>query len=168
METEMLTLIFVISFVILFSGIGILLILLHQRNKKKAIKSLSWLETTGTVIQSEVEIGESVFSSDDDGEQSQPMFSAAVSYIYQVDDMLYTSDRVSFGVKTSHSKAEKAEAIVAQYPEGARVSVFYDPDRHDSSVLERTAKGSGVLLIAGVIFLCIDLISLIVGIVILM
>ena len=150
----------------IFSGIGILLIVLHQKNKKKAEKSLSWPETGGTVIKSEVVTGESVFSSDDDGE-SQPMYSAEINYTYQVDDMLYTSNRISFAGKASYSRPDKAEAILERYPEGSSVTVFYNPDQHDLAVLERSAKGSGALFAAGIVFLGIGVITLIVGILIL-
>lgn len=168
MNANTLGLILVISFVVLFSGIGIVLILLHQRNKKKAHESLSWPETKGTIIKSKVVVGESVFSSgDDDDGQSQPMYSAEITYHYQVGDMLYTSERISFAGKTSYSKPEKAEAITKQYPEGSIVSVFYDPDKSEIAVLERSAKGSGALIVAGIVFLSIGLITLIVGILIL-
>lgn len=167
MTTSTLGLILMILFVVLFSGIGILLIVLHQRNKKKAHESLSWPETRGTIIKSKVVIGESVFSSgDDDDGQSQPMYSAEITYNYQVGDMLYTSERISFAGKTSYSKPDKAEAIIRQYPEGSSVSVFYDPNKREVAVLERSAKGSGALLAAGIIFLSIGLIILVVGILI--
>jgi hypothetical protein len=167
MEASTLSIILIVSLVVLFSGVGILLILLHQRNKKKAKRSLSWPETKGTVIKSEVVVEESVFGSDEQG-QSQPMYTADISYTYQVDDMLYTSDRISFAGKTSYSKPDKAEMIVAKYPDGSNVSVFYDQSNPKEAILERSAKGSGVLLVAGVIFLVIGLISLVVGIVLLL
>jgi len=163
MEANTLTILLIGSFVILFSGIGILLILLHQRNKKKASESLSWPVTTGTVIESKVRVGENVFSSDDALDESQPVYSADISYAYQVNGVEYTSDRISFAGKSSYSKAEKAEVISAKYPEGSRVSVFYNPEKHQEAVLEQTAKGSGVFLIAGFVFLGIGLIALVVG-----
>ena len=166
MEGNTLAVILIVSFFILFSGIGILLILMHQKNKRKAEKSLSWPETKGTIIKSEVVLGESVFSNDDEGE-SQPMHSAEVSYTYQVEDTLYTSDRISFATKSSYSRPDKAEAVTKLYPEGSQVTVYYDPDHHDIAVLERSAKGSGALLAAGIVFLSIGLITVIVGILIL-
>jgi preprotein translocase subunit YajC len=163
MATSTLGLILMIVFVVLFSGIGILLILLHQRNKKKAQESMSWHEIGGTIIKSGVAMGESVFGGDDEQGQSQPMYSPEISYTYQVEDMLYTSDRVSFAGKSSYSKAEKAELIAAKYPDGSKVTVFYNPAKPEEAVLERSAKGSAVLLIAGIVFLVVGLISLVVG-----
>jgi hypothetical protein len=167
MDGNTLTIIIVGSLFILFSGIGLLLILLQQNSKKKAAKSLSWPEVTGTIIKSEVAVGESVFGGDDDQGQSQPMYSPEVSYTYQVGETLYTSNRISFAGKTSYSKPDKAEAVTRQFPEGSKVAVFYDPDKEDVAVLERSAKGSGVLLTAGIIFMSIGVITMIVGILIL-
>ena len=168
MDSNTLAVVLVVSLTVLFCGIGIVLLLISRRNKKKAAASLSWPETTGRVIKSTIDIGYDVMGSDDSQGESQPMYSAAVSYTYQVDDMLYTSDRISFGGKSSYSKPDKAETEIAKYPEGSRVSVFFNPQRHEEAVLERTAKGSGVFLIAGVAFLIIGVITLIVGIIILL
>lgn len=168
MAANTLTIGLIITFVVLFSGIGILLILVHLRNKKKAVESMSWSETTGTVKKSSVEVGESVFGSDDAQDESQPMYSPEISYTYRVGDMVYTSDRISFAGKSSYSKPEKAEAMIADYPVGATVSVFYNPEKHELAVLNRSAKGSGILLAVGIGFLVIGVISLIVGIVIIL
>ncbi len=168
MDANTLTIILTISFFVLFSGIGILLIFLYRRSKKKALNSMSWPETKGTVIKSEVAVGDSVFGGDDDEGGSQPMYSAEISYTYQVGDTLHTSDRISFAVKSSNSKPDKAKAVTERYPEGSEVNVFYNPDQHEVAVLERSAKGSGVLNVMGIIFLSIGVISLIVGVIILM
>lgn len=124
---------------------------------------MSWHETGGTVVKSGVVLGESVFGGDDEQGQSQPMYSPDISYTYQVENMLYTSDRDSFAGKSSYSKAEKAELIAAKYPDGSKVTVFYNPSKPEEAVLERSAKGSAVLLVAGIVFLIVGLISLVVG-----
>lgn len=166
MSANTLGLILVVSFVFLFSGIGFVLILLYQRKKKKATVSMSWPETKGTVIKSEVSVGESVFGSDDEG-QSQPMYSALVSYTYQVENTLYTSDRISFGGKSSYSKPDKVKMVLGHYPEGKSVSVFYDPKKPEEAVLARSAEGSGVILVAGISFLVIGLLTLVIGVILL-
>ena len=167
MDGNTLTIIIVGFLFILFSGIGLLLIILQQKNKKNAERSLTWPETEGTIIKSVVVVGESVLGGDDDQGQSQPMYSAKVTYNYQVGNMLYTSERISFAGKTSYSKPDKAEMVTRKYPEGSKVRVFYDPDKNEMAVLERSSKGSGFMLTAGVIFMSIGLITLIVGILIL-
>ena len=166
MDSNTFAVVLVISLTVLFCGIGIVLLLISRRNKKKATESLNWPETTGRVIKSMIDIGHDVLGSEDSQGESQPMYSAAVSYTYQVGDMLYTSDRISFAGKSSYSKPDKAEVVTAKYPEGSTVSVFYNPDKHQEAVLERTAKGSGIFLGAGIAFLSIGVITLIVGIII--
>lgn len=168
MATNTLTVVIILSLTVLFSGIGLLLLLLYLRSKRKASRSLSWPETKGRVVKSTIEVQSDVFSSDDSQGGGQPMYAADISYTYQVGGMMYTSNRISFAGKSSYSKPDKAEAVIAQYPEGASVAVFYNPEKHQEAVLERTAKGSGVFLGAGIAFLSIGLIALVVGIIILL
>jgi hypothetical protein len=167
MAANTLTIIIVIFLFILFSGIGILLILLNQRAKKKASQSQSWPKTTGTIVKSRVATESSVFGGDDAQGESQPMYLADIEYTYRVGDMVYTSKRVAFGGKSQYSKPLKAEEEAARYPEGKSVTVFYNPEKHQEAVLEQSAKGSGVLLIAGIVFLAIGVIALLVGLILL-
>ena len=46
---------------------------------------------------------------------------------------------------------------------GSGVSVFYNPNEPKEAVLERSAEGSVVLLVAGIVFIVVGLISLVVG-----
>jgi hypothetical protein len=147
----------------IFCGLGIALLLIFRRNKRKATASFTWPETQGTVIKSTIDIGHDALGSDDSQGESQPMYSASVNYTYQVGDILYTSDRISFAGKSSYSKPDKAEALISKYPEGINNAVFYNPQKHEESVLERTSKGSGVFLIAGIAFFIIGLIALVIG-----
>ena len=163
MESNTLAVVLVVVLSFLFAGIGGLLIFLYRRNKKKATESLAWSETTGTVVKSVVRVEESVFGSDDSQGESQPMYSADISYTYQIGGMLHTSERISFSGKSSYSKREKAEEITAQYSEGSRPSVFYNPNNHHEAVLERSAKGSRIFLWAGMAFLAVALITIVVG-----
>ena len=140
--------------------------MIYQRQKKRAAASLAWPEAQGTVVSSRVAVGESAFNSDEEG-GSQPMYSAEVSYTYQVDGVLYTSDRIAFAGKSSYSKPKKAEEEIARYPEGMRLPVFYNPGKAEESVLVRSAKGSGIFLGMGIVFLSIAVITLVVGLILL-
>ncbi len=150
---------------ILFIGIGLVLILINQRNKRRAQKSMGWYETHGTVDRSQVRVENDVFSDDEQG-ASQPMYSADVAYSYQVKDMVYTSDRISFGGKSSSSNRLKAEEIVERYPVDSEISVFFDPEKPQDAVLERTYQGSNIFLGTGIGFIVIGVITIIVGLVI--
>lgn len=164
MDSNTLAVVLVLFLSVLFAGIGGLLIFLYRRNRKKASESLSWSETTGTVVKSSIRVEDSVFSSDDNQGESQPMYSADINYTYQVGSMLHTSDRLSFSGKSSYSKREKAEEFTSRYPEGSRPPVFYNPNKPHEAVLDRSAKGSCIFFWAGTAFLSIGVIALIVGI----
>ena len=81
---------------VLFITIGIVLIILHRRNKRKAEESMSWLETTGTVNESKVVQGSNVLMSNDEDGESTPVFFPEISYTYQVAGLEYTSKRLVF------------------------------------------------------------------------
>jgi hypothetical protein len=163
MNTNTLTLLIVVGLAVLFIGIGLLLIFLYRRNQKRASESLLWPETSGTVVHSAVSAEVSVFDNDEIQNQRQQMYSADIRYTYLIDGVEYTTKRISFAGKSSYSKQQRAEEIIAKYPQGASVRVFYNPEKNQESVLERTANGSGVLLGAGVAFLLVGVITLIVG-----
>lgn len=167
MDTNTLAFIIVAGLAVLFLGIGILLIFLYRRNQKKASESLTWPETTGTIINAKIRVEDSVFDNDEFQNGSQQMYSADISYTYQADGILYTSERISFAGKSSYSKRQKAEEIIARYPVNSTVSVFFNPQKHEEAVLDRSAKGSGVLMGAGIAFLSIGLIALVLGIILL-
>ena len=83
----------------------------------------------------------------------------SVRYEYEVAGTPYTSSNISFESQLAGNKRRAIEAIVARYPEGQRVTVYYNPERPKTAVLERSANppsynsllifGSGFLL-AGV------------------
>ena len=52
-----------------------------------------------------------------------------------VEGETFTSDRFSFGSYGS-SNREHADSIVAEFPAGKKVPVFYDPENPESAVLE--------------------------------
>jgi len=95
-----------------------------------ARSSLGWPMTTGTVVQSEV----ASHDSHSDGKTTR-MYTAEVHYSYSVNGVRHTSDRVTPG-DSSTSRASSKQEIVGRYPAGARVPVYYDPDRPQSALLE--------------------------------
>ncbi len=62
-------------------------------------------------------------------------YRAGISYDYAVEDEAFTSDRFSFGSYGS-SNREHADSIVAEFPAGKIVPVFYDPENPESAVLK--------------------------------
>jgi hypothetical protein len=76
-----------------------------------------------------------------------------VRYTYQVGGKAYTAARISFHSTTSLPlpglPAETAEAVLARYPAGKSMPVYYDPAAPDRAVLEPGA-GPGAYLPAAV------------------
>ena len=121
------------------------------RNANKALLSRNWPTTVGRVVRAEPR-GSSTLSI------SNPWaFDPGIKYQYTVEGVTYTGDRVSFG--RIPSTAEGVGIVLMQYPVGASVTVWYDPDDPDRAVLEPGASGDSwaeaalglILVITGLI-----------------
>jgi hypothetical protein len=148
------TLRFVIPFFGLLAAIGVAILVATQMQVRVEEQSFDWRSTTGTVRASEVI------------ERPTPTrrlvtFEPRVTYGYRVGETEYESDRIGFGDHFVTSRAD-AEAIVARYPAGATVEVFYDPERPRAAVLEPAELG-GIRLSAAVGILLIVLPLLVIG-----
>ena len=139
------------SFLLLFAGVGIFLVLRTQRNKKKAEVSQAWPSTLGQVTDSHVKRSE---STDADGDTTTN-YSAQVAYTYQVGGQDYSSQKVTFGFTPSYSNQSKAQGEADRYPVGKQVTVYYDPSKPSDAVLERQVSGGKVVMILGIIFIVI-------------
>jgi len=153
----------VVFLTVLFIAIGVVLIILHRRQKRKAEESTSWSETIGTVHESKVKQGTNVLMSDDEDREGTPVFFPEISYTYQVGGMEFTSNRLTFGGKKSFSKRENAEKVTSLYPVGSQLPVYYDPKYPKEAVVDRTAKISNMLLIFGIMFVIIGLVTFLIG-----
>ena len=91
--------------------------------------SQSWPVT----LESEV-ISSHVIRSTSQTQRGTVDYTPKIEYRYQVADQWYEGDQLSFGFANRSSK--DADKIVARYPEGKSVKVFYNPGRPDMSVLE--------------------------------
>lgn len=103
---------------------GILLGLIFFTRRKVAQAS-NWPSTMGMVTSSMVER-----RSSSDGYSYYPV----VNYSYQVMGQPFQGSRIVPGPVVGGSGAQK---VVARYPAGAQVMVYYDPDNPSDSVLER-------------------------------
>lgn len=107
---------------------------------RQARRSQAWPVTEGTVLRSEVVV-ERVQADDD--------FHAEVTYRYRLNGREYQGDRIGFGFELS-DRLDSAEAIVARYPAGSSILVYYDPADPSQSVLEPGATaGNKLLVMAG-------------------
>jgi hypothetical protein len=90
-----------------------------------------WATTEGRVVESRVEA-----RNPPNADRPSIRYGARVVYEYAVAGKAYRAERVSFDGTLWRPTREAAEADRARYAEGAKVSVFYDPERPQSAVLE--------------------------------
>lgn len=113
-------------------------ILVSTQRKMKAVQS--WSSTLGTVSNSYLERRRSSKG----GSTSYPV----VHYSYQVNGEGYLGRKIAPGMEVGGSGAG---GVVARYPVGAQVMVFYDPENPSDAVLERKAHAQWALWLVLVI-----------------
>ena len=140
MNIELLLVAGIIIFVLLILNAVFLGIIFFMRRKMAAVSQ--WPSTMGTVIRSYLERRS---SSDDSGSTNYPV----VQYSYQVAGQSYQSTKLTPGPEVGGSGAGK---VVARYPAGAQVMVFYNPQNHSEAVLERKAAAQWVMWLILIVF----------------
>jgi hypothetical protein len=91
----------------------------------------TWATVDGRIVESRVEV-----RSRPGAERPDMQYGAVVVYEYTVAGKRYRSGRVSFEGTAWRANRDAAEADRARYAEGAKVSVFYDPHKPGSAVLD--------------------------------
>jgi uncharacterized protein (DUF1330 family) len=115
----------------------------------QALESKAWPSVQGEVTSSEVkktrrrEPG----GDPDDKHKSWTTYSAQVKYAYEVGGKRFESYRIAFDTTEGRSEARK---IVARFPKGAVVDVFYDSDEPGESVLVRGGSALNSLTLNGI------------------
>jgi len=144
----------------IFVLVGILLIYLNIRAKRKIAESQQWPTIAGAVVSSEVQRMSSTDSEGDTTYYYQPK----VEYSYSVMGTAYTGKRLTFAAQGSSQKS--AQAVVQRYPVGATVTVHYNPQKPAEAVLEvQATSGNTCMLVGGIVFIVVGIISAGVGLV---
>lgn len=141
-NTELLLTVGIIGFVLLILNAVFLGILFFMRRKMAAVSQ--WPSAMGTVNTSYLERR----SSGDSGSTNYPV----VQYSYQVGGRMYQSTKLAPGPEVGGSGAGK---VVARYPSGAQVMVFYNPQNPSDAVLEKKAPAQWVMWLILIIFDCV-------------
>jgi hypothetical protein len=128
-----------VAFGLVFVAIGGVVGFFGIRTFQNAQASQTWPSVRGQVTESQVG------THDSDG---TTMYSANVVYEYTVGGRQYINDRIRFG-EGSSSNPRPAHNMVAEYPVGASVDVYYSPDDPLNAVLEPGASGFGVWALPG-------------------
>jgi hypothetical protein len=136
-----------------FAGIGTVMVLYAAVRVWRAWRTLGWRSTEG-VVQS---AGWRLKSTDEDSEVHELL----VTYSYDVDGVRHAGARVALGGR-SFGRRDRADAAVARYAPGTRVTVIHHPRRPAEAVLERerlslwtlaiAAAGVGMFVSGGVLF----------------
>ena len=126
------------------------------RMRLKAGQSHTWPTVMGTIVSSELESDVNRHP----GHKPIETYSAAIRYAYEVGGKAYESDQIQLGGTSETSQPKEFERMVARYPEGKRVKVFYDPADPATATLEPGELGGifnmamvagGFILVGGVI-----------------
>jgi len=145
MDTE--KIIIVVSFcgaLFIFDAIFLGIIFFTRR---KVAQAASWPSTMGNVIMSTLERR----SSSEGGYTYYPV----VHYTYQVMGQTLQGHKIMPGPAIGGTGAEK---VVARYPMGAQVMVYYNPENPSEALLERSTPGYikwlWIILVILDVFLC--------------
>ncbi|MBK9749222.1 MAG: DUF3592 domain-containing protein [Chloroflexi bacterium] len=120
-----------------FIIIALVFVVMALRAGGKVRASKNWPATQGRVLMSYVDRRRSR-----SGSGTTTAFYPVVVYEYMVNGRRLQGNRVRFGADWGTSWTGPAQKIVDQYPTGALIEVFYDPERPEEAVLLRTASTS--------------------------
>lgn len=152
----------ILQFLLWFAAMGaliamVIVMLLATIQNTPVSAARGWIHSQGLIVQSFV-------SSEPDQENpaSQKIWYVPnVSYTYFAQGVQYVARRIQFGALPRKGARDGAEKQLAQYPVGAAVTVYYNPQTPQDAVLERTSPQArrfmwvGVSLLAASIFACI-------------
>src|SRR5271155_61800 len=113
--------------------VGSLLILGSVLDGRKAKASLQWPSVPGMVLASELRV---------DRGTEPTTFTPVVTYSYVVNGQALQCAKVRYSSTTS-------KKVLAKYPKGCPVQVFYNPQSPSTAVLERGGS-TGLMMFGGV------------------
>lgn len=131
----------------LFLGGLFFILMAALRSRKAKLAAESWPTAAGGILSSEVVIHRSHNTQGHTSVNYVPK----VTYEYQVNGQKYMGDGIGFGTATFGKK--KADEIAAKYPQGAPVTVYYDPANPSKAVLETRSVGGGNFIAMGIILI---------------
>jgi hypothetical protein len=138
MNSDMLTTLCTMGPILLLIDILLLVWIFFTRRKVK--QASNWPSVGGTVTLSTLREYE-----ESDGYVTYP----DVMYSYQVGGYTYQGSRIAPGQAVGGSGARK---VIARYPVGSQVTVFYNPQNPTEAVLEKKAPALFLLWLMLIIF----------------
>jgi hypothetical protein len=131
----------ILVFVLLLLNVIFLAILFFMRRRMAVVSQ--WPSTMGSVLMSKTQWR----SSGENGSTEYPV----VQYSYQVNGQAFQGMKIAPGPEVGGMGAKK---VVARYPAGAQVMVFYDPQKPSDAVLEKKAPAQWLFWLLLIIFDC--------------
>jgi hypothetical protein len=132
---------------LVFSAIGLGMLRYARGVSAKAQESLSWPSSEGVISHSAVLARMRQTSNS----TNAPTYQADVAYRYKVRGRDYSSARITLA--DFSSTGGRAQGIVDRYPDGAPVTVHYNPVDPSDAVLEQGGtSGIAILYVIGGIF----------------
>jgi len=130
-------------------------VLSYLRLRRMAVASRHWPKAPGKIISATVSTVHEHERGDTEGTISRTTkkYRADVQYAYRVGQLGFASAAITMGWTPLYGFARDAEAVVAKYPVGTKVDVYYDPENPEVAVLQPGSK-DGVLtpLIFAIVF----------------
>lgn len=120
----------------------LLLFLLQLRTILFASQSTKWPTTEGIVLESYII---------DEGDGG---YVPKVKYTYQVGGKEYFNNQITTTQRSNTLNRQPAEEIVARYPEGGSVTVYYHPKKPNYAVLE-PGRGAGNWIVVVILLSCL-------------
>jgi hypothetical protein len=151
---------YIIPAIFAFVGLILLLVAINQMNKARAAEA--WPTVPGVVLSSGLEEHRSYDASD---HSTNITYEPGVQYQYNLMGQTLTGTHIAFG--SASFDYNTASRKIAPYPQGAQVTVHYDPANPANpanAVLETKAAGGVILLILGIVFMAISVVFFIVPI----
>lgn len=102
----------------------------------KAIFTLKWQETTGSIIHSEMIKSEGDLP-DDTVNRDIRTYSPHIIYSYQTKGKEYKSSRIFIGDNIASSFKSMAEGILKKYDNTKKITVYFNPADPHESVLQK-------------------------------
>jgi hypothetical protein len=104
---------------------------------KYADQSANWPSVPGTVTKSEIDTWR---------RDGKTYYQANIAYTYEVDGKQLTASKVTVGDPPSQTNMSPAKRIQDEFPVGAAVNVFYDPEAPSSTALKPGVQKNDMLL----------------------
>jgi len=133
--------------------VGALMLFSSVRARKAAERAATWPSILGLVTSAELVTHRHHNSK---SHVTTYTYEPKVEYSYTVLGTPYTGKRLAYG-PASYAR-NKADEIMARYPQGQSVSVYYNTEDPAESVLDPAAPNTTIMTVFGIIFCVIALV----------